>query len=250
MSVVYQYRVYCIAEATYVTTYDTTAPTLCPNNHPDRSIDANLTSIVKRFSKNIVSAEENTEGDFELVDIRIDVPSGTPGDVTEHDISWDMDILLWHTYLYPSSDMIGDEISVIAFPETQIGILSAPANIGETTLSVDAAVFNYARRGYLITLDDTVNKNVLGRITGLDSGAGTITVKNTTSNAFAAGTPVKISVYILKDVFISGTSVIEIGGKGIRGKNILSGQILRIYYTNNSGAAKTFRWRPEYYNNG
>ncbi len=146
--------------------------------------------------------------------------------------------------------MIGDEITVMAVPETTVGALTAPASASDTVLNVDPGIFSYIQRGYVITLDDGVNKDVLGRVTAMDSGAGTITVKTPTTNAFAAGTPVKMSIYILKDIYIADTNVIEIGGKGMKGKNVPAGKIIRVYYTNNSGTAKTFRWRPEYYNNG
>jgi len=248
-----RYQVYCIEEGKFIETLSETAPTECPNpiNHTSRAINQDLTSIIETFDKNIIRAEEDTDGYFETTHITMSIPSGTPGDTTEHDVSWPMDILLWRTLLTPTSDMIGDQISVLASPETTVGVLAAPVNIGDTVLTVNSTVIDNMWRGFLITLDDGVNKDVLGRCTAIDSGASTITVETATSYAFAAGTtPVKISVYILKDLYISDTNVIDIGTKGFKGKTITAGTILRVYYTNNSGTAKTFRWRPEYYNDG
>ena len=240
------YELFCKTEEKVVYEWKDDPPTVCPHN----SVHEIITNSIKE-STNSFTAEENSEGYFETTHIPMDIPSGTPGDITEHDVSWDMDILLWMTYLTPTSDMIGDEISVLAAPETTVGVLTAPAGIGDTVLNVNSTVTDNVWRGFIITLDDGVNKDVLGRCTAVDAGAGTITVKTPTSFAFAAGTtPVKMSIYVIKDIYVMDTETIPIGGKGFRGKNLPAGTILRVYYTNNSGTAKLYRWRIEYYNIG
>ena len=250
MTTVNKYLVFCIDENDFFPIWSETEPTLCPNDHADRSIDSARTLILETLDENIVKAEEHTDGYFESEHIRIDIPSGTPGDITEHDVSWIMNIILWKTYLTPTSDMIGDEISVLASPETTIGVLTAPANIGDTVINVNSTVIDNAYRGFLVTIDDTVNKDVVGRLSNIDSGNSQITFETPLSYAYAAGTPVKISVYVLKNIYISDTNIIDIGAKGFKGKGITAGTILRVYYTNNSGTAKTFRWRAELYNDG
>lgn len=244
-----QYRVYCNDEADYVYTWSSSEPTTCPNNN-GHTINASLTTIVDTVSATTVKTEENTEGYFETEHILMNIPSGTPGDVTEHDVTWPCDQLLWRTILDPTSDMIGDSISVLASPETTVGVLMAPVNIGDTTVTVNSTVTDNAWRGFLITIDDGVNKDVLGRCTNVDSGAGTISFQTPTSYAFAPGTPVKISVYVLKDIRITNINTIDIGSKGFKGKTITAGLILRVYYTNNSGTAKEFLFRSETYMRG
>ncbi|GAH07313.1 unnamed protein product, partial [marine sediment metagenome] len=153
--------------------------------------------------------------DFETTHVNMAIPFGTPGAVTEHDVSWPMDILMWRTLLTPLSDMIGDQISVLAAPETTVGIVTSLVSIGDTVINVNSTVTDNTIRGFLITLDDGVNKDVLGRCTNVDGGAGTITVTTPTTYSFAAmTTPVKISVYLLKDIDITDTKVIDIGSKG------------------------------------
>ena len=51
-----------------------------------------------------------------------------------------MDILLWKTILTPTPDMIGDTISVLAVPETTVGVLTVGASIGDTVLNVNSTV--------------------------------------------------------------------------------------------------------------
>lgn len=242
------YKFFCIDEQRVVRKWSATPPTTCPNNY-NHQIEAGSVRVDEKFN-NTILASENSDGDFETTHIKMEIPSGTPGAVTEHDVSWPMDILLWVTYLTPSSDMIGDQITVMAAPETQVGVIVSPVNIGDTVLYVDPGVFNYVQRGYLVTLNDGTNKDVLGRIIALDSGAGTVTVETPTTYAFAPMTQFQMSIYVLKDIYIFNTETVAIGIKGFKGKQVPAGIILRVYYTNNSGTSKTFRWRPEYYNKG
>ncbi len=242
------YKLYCIDEKKVVEEWRSTPPTVCPNNMV-HNIELDSIKISKQYNNSIIATEDTT-GNFETEHITMIIPSGTPGDITEHDVSWPMDILLWKTLLTPTTAMIGDLISVLAAPETQVGAITSAVNIGDTVLNVDSGIFNYIKRGYLITLDDTTNKDVLDRITAIDSIAGTITVQTPTSFAYNPGTPVKISIYVLKNIYIDNTNTISIGGKGLKGKKVPAGIILRVYYTNNSGTTKTFRWRSEIYNDG
>lgn len=242
-----KYRLYCDTEG-YVYTWDTVEPTVCPNDS-GHSISGPIT-IVETISVNKFTAVENSDGYFETSHVKMDIPSNLPETVTEHDVSWPMDILLWKTILTPTSDMIGDEINVVASPETTVGVVGAPVGIGDTVITVNSTVLENTMRGFLITLDDTVNKDVLGRCTNIDLNNSTITVETPTSYAYSPGTPVKISVYIIKDLYISDTNNVDIGAKGFQGKSLPAGTILRVYYTNNSGTSKVFRWRPEYYNLG
>ena len=89
-------------------------------------------------------------------------------------------------------------------------------------------------------MDDGINKDVLGRCTAVDSGNGTITVSTPTTYGFSSRTPVKISIYLLKDIYISNENSIKIGEKGFKGKEITAGVITRVYYTNNSRISKIF----------
>ena len=245
--IIHKWEYKCVEEDILVYMWSTDVPTTCPNNN-GHTIDTNAPiSIIETISSNTFRAEENTDGYFETEHIEMNIPSGTPGDVTEHDVSWPMDIILWKTLLTPTSDMINDQISALASPETTVGVIGASVNIGDTVLTVNSTVLDNTLRGFLITLDDGVNKDVLGRCIAKDDINSTITVNTATSFAYAPGTPVKISVYIIKDLFITDTNVIVIGGKGLKGKSVPAGLILRVYYTNNSGTAKTFRWRTEQY---
>jgi len=242
------YKLFCLSERQVVRKWATSPPTQCPNNSTHK-IELDSVREDEKF-EGIVKASENSDGDFETTHITMQIPPGNVGDVSEHDVNWPMDILLWVTYLTPNNDMIGDEITVLADPERQVGGIIAPVNVGDTVLHVDPGAFAHIQRGYLVTLNDGSNKDVLGRIVALDSAAGTVTVENPTSFAFSPGTQFQRSVYVLKDIYVFTTETVRIGEKGFKGKLVPSGVNLRVCYKNNTGTAKTFRWRPEYYNMG
>jgi hypothetical protein len=253
MTDVYQYRVYCNTEAAYVYVWGTTGPTVCPNNNT-HSINTSLTAIVNTVSTNtVVASEDSKDGYFETSHIIMTIPSGTPGNIIPNDVSWPMNVLLWKTIITPTSDMIGDSISVVASPETTIGVLTSPIGIGATgaaVLNVSATVISNIWRGFRVNLFDGVNKNVLGRCTDVNKVNNTITVEIANTNGFAAGAYVQIGVFVIKEIFITDTAIIDIGTKGFKGKTINAGVKLRVLYTNNSGTAKTLRWRIEMYNLG
>ena len=242
------YKLFCYDENSIVYSWGSVAPTVCPNNS-NHSVDPNSVQTSIKYDDSI-KAEETSDGYFETSTVTMVIPAGTPGTVTEHDVSWPMDILLWNTRINPTTPMIDDEMTVVAAPETTIGVLGATGATGATVLTVDSNVIANSYRGFLTTLDDGVNKDVVGRTTNIDSVNSQITVETPLSYEFAPGTPVKISVYILKDIYIGNTNEIVIGLKGFKGKMVTAGTILRVYYTNNSGTEKTIRWRPEYYNLG
>lgn len=243
------YRLYCITESAYVSVWGTVEPTKCPNDS-SHNIDTNSTVIVQTISTSTVKVEEDSDGYFESENIEINVPAGSPGDITTYDITWPMNVTLWKTLLTPTNDMIGDTLNVLASPETTLGVITSSTSIGSTTIPVNSTVTENIYRGFLVTLDDGVNKNVCGRCINVDKAAGTISFETATTSAYTTGAQVKISIYVLKDIRIIDTKTIEIGDKGFKGKNIPAGMIMRIYYTNNSGTAKTFFWRPEIYNRG
>jgi len=241
-----KYRIYCNHESEYVFTWSNTEPTVCPNNN-SHSINSALTTIVETISTTSFKAEENSDGYFQSEHIVLDIPSGIPGTIVEKDVTWPADILLWRTLITPTADMIGDTISVLAAPETTIGVVTSSVNNGDVTFNVNSTVTDNILRGFLVTLFDGVNKDVLGRCTAVDKIGGTISVEIPAVNSFAPGSAVKISIYTLRNIYISDTTTIDFGNKGFKGKSIPAGLILRVYYTNNSGTSKTLRWRTESY---
>lgn len=252
---IHQYQVFCISEGSFITVYGTEEPTLCPNDHADRSINPDLTSIVETYDVNKIKAEENTEGDFTHATIENEIPAGTPGDVTDHDDAvWSENIYLWKTVIYPSDDMMGDVINVRGIKNDPpnyniVGALTADGTAGTNVLTVSDTAVENVYKGLEIVLDNSIITENVGYVTSIDTVAKTITVQKNLTSTFSSGSLVRVEQVVIKDCKIHSTKwPIEIGGKGLKGKKIQAGDIMRVRYTNNDGQAKKVYWDAEYYN--
>lgn len=236
-----QYRLYCIQEATFVYTWSADVPTLCPNNHLDRTIDSSQTVITGRTGSNYVVAGQDTLKNFQHTCITMDVPSMTPGDVYTHIFSWPMTIQIWKTEFYTGIEHLNDRFTIYVAPDTVVGALTAPASIGATTINVSPTVVTnqVVSCGIDIELDNGVINEEPGRITAFSSGTNTLTFENPLTNNFAAGTLVKFNLKVINDIVMHRTGfVYKIGEKGLKGKTIPANTQLRGEYTNMDGQAK------------
>lgn len=250
---VYQYRIYCNEESQFVLTWDTTTPTLCPNDHANRSnIDSSKT-IVDSVSKDNLQVNEPYNGYFKVESIIVNVPAMSPSGEYIHDMTWDYDIILWNADIMPVADMIDDQLNVIAGPETTVGTLTASASVNDTILTVTAGIVSNPAitRGVNVVIDDGVNKHDGGVITNIDVDNSQITIQTPLAYAYAIGTLVKVSVFVIEDMLINYSGqLVSIGKKGFQGKPIAAGTTLRVLYKNNNGLSKKLVIKLEMYNIG
>ena len=245
---IYQYRVYCIEEATYVTTWGTTEPTLCPNNHSDRTINSSLTTIVNQIGSNTVTAEEPTYGYFQSKCFEFDIPAGATGDVTTHDVSWVGNILLWRSIFYIKEENLDDRMDVEAGPQTIVGVNTVTVSPGNTVINVNSTVIDYVLyRGLHIHITDGVNQDYLGETTAIDKINSQITVSNPTVNTFNSGSYIQMTVCSVENFVPCIVGAIKFADKGFKGQSLSAGTIMRLKYTNNNVAAKKIHLRLEYY---
>lgn len=248
-TIVNYYRVLCIEENKMVDAYGLEAPLLCPNDHADRTLDHSRTVRSAQYSNKIVQIQNSTPGNFQYTTIHFNVPSGTPGDVTDHDFAWPMDIMVWRTEFVSSAEHVGDSASTVISPDQIIGILTADANIGDTELSIDSNAFSFPNltRGIDVKLDDTANSEELGRIVGIDRVNFKINVETPLTQNFLTGTYFIINICIVKDIVINQANrSLLIGQKGFSTIDIPAGIITRFKYKNNDGLAKDVYVEMEY----
>lgn len=248
------YRVFCIQEGINVDVWAVDPPEICPNDHNDRTIDSSRTRVINFLSENKVMIEEALQGFYQASSIRIDIPSGTAGDVTTHDYSYPMDLSILQIGFNTKNDMIDDEISFLAEPETLIGQITQDANIGDTVLNVpqQTAELPNLVKGMEIVIENSSNsptKEDLGRITAIDPVNFTIIVEVAPSQLFAAGSNLLINTYVLRNFIIQKGDGQEymFGQKGIGARETPANTLNRIIYRNNNGLAKTFYIFFEYY---
>lgn len=244
------YSVFCIAENKYVDVWGTTKPTLCPNDHADRSINPVLTKINQTISEKKIIVEEPSDGYFQTETIVIDIPSGTPGLVHSHDISWPVDILVWRTRWQTGSDNIGDTFNIIASPDKVVGTITQETTAGTNIIHVDHALTQEAIKGLELVLVNGGTTENLGRIITIDNTNDCLTMEKNAVNTFPTGSIIQLNLFVAINMrILHNDQKIRLGDKGFKGKQLPANTVLRINYTNNSGTAKQMDWQVEYYLN-
>ena len=249
MSLIKQYRVYCVEEAKYITFWDMVAPTQCPNVHGDRTIDHAKTVILRSIEQNETTVKEPTTGQFQAMSRIIDIPACSPGDVVCIDLDWPMDISIWNSTIRPIDSMLGDQLCLIYDPDQSIGTLTDDALVGDTILHVSESVLSIISLGYELTLDNGVRRQDVGRVVDIDLTAKTIEIEKPLEHNYYSVSPtvVLLNICLIKDLFIDKIDDISFGTKGFRSKAVPARTKLRVKYTNNNGEAKMWCWVVEYY---
>lgn len=249
MSTVYKYRIYCDTESAWKYIYGTDAPTTCPTNTA-HTVDLDSVAIVQKISPDEVTVKQPTDGLFMTESKEMVIPSGTAGDITVIDELFDIKTILWVTELCASASMVGDSLDVIINPDTEVGALTSTGSISDTVLNVSVNVTGTVTPGMYITITDTNSPPTvqdLGKCVAVDGDAGTITLSNALSSEFLSGSVISVNVYMSKNLHIDAEGSHSFGVKGFQGKELPAGTVLRMLYTNNDTAAKTWYWKYSYY---
>jgi hypothetical protein len=247
------WRVDCITDSRYEYTNSDTIPTVCPvdDNHIVGTIkEIGIAETINiNDINNSVKIQNNVPGNFQYTTINFTVPSGTPGDVTIHDFSWPMTLLLWRTGFLSEITHIGDVVSTIISPDLIIGVLTEDANIGDTELSINPEVFLFPKftNGIELKLDDTSKTEKPGRLIGIDSENSKITIESSLTQNFVSGTMLRLNICTVKDASVRHANVsIGIGTKGFSSIEIPANTIVRFEYKNNNGLEKEVYIEMEY----
>jgi len=248
--ILYNYRVFCIEEQQNRSVWSIDPPTMCPNDHADRTIDTNRTTIVDAISKQHVITDDGLTGSYQVINIHYQIPAGSPGDVSIHDVSWPMDLEIWKSKFKPTEEHIGDIGNFIVYPDTIVGILTATATSGSNILTVTPETTDLSMglvKGHELMLNDTVTTFNAGRIIGINRETFQITMENNLPQNFSAGTLIVFNAYMVKDYKITNTEFFILGEKGFKATLLPANIIIRLKYTNMSGNAKDVYIHTEYY---
>lgn len=246
MSTLYKFRVYCQDEEQYIETWSTSQPIVCPNNNI-HTINQNSWTILQEISEKIVEIKEEripTGGNYKYYGREIDIPSGSPGDITNINYVWDYPVSILNGVLTVNTENLGDKISVVAAPDTIIGNATSDINIGDTVITVNQTVLDNLYLGYLISLLDSTNGtiNELGEIININKINNTITVNKATTDAFLAANLiyVRMSVIRIDKACLAYPGRFDIGENRIGGTYLSTGLVFQLKYQNNNGQAKKF----------
>ena len=211
-------------------------PSVGPNGEP---IDLGKSRIVGHRNEQEMKIKEMkvlTGGRYQLVHTKIVAPANQ---TTSHTMSFDADINLASAIFEFTGESKGDIVCWAAAPNTTIGVLTAPASIGDTELTVSSTVIDnidYLFRVRLASASDPTNTyEDVGVVTAIDEDGSTITVKTPLTQIWSAGTTlVQITQILINDVEIGPLDTrIKIGQDTMRTSHISAGVNLVCEYKNN-----------------
>src|SRR5438034_79066 len=116
MTTINNYQLYCVTEAALVNSWGEIPPTTCPNNTL-HTIDPDSITIIQRVSTRDITALEPTDGWFQAISFTMDIPAGTPGDITTLDKSWPGNLTLWTVSVFSDDANANDILNVIPAPD-------------------------------------------------------------------------------------------------------------------------------------
>lgn len=245
MTTVYHWKYWCETEGTYVYSWSPSRPTTCSTNssHTISAVDSGFLRIGQVSSNEVAVREEyiKTAGLFQATQKSWDIPASVGPHTLAFDAK-DFPTNVFSASFVSTADHMDDVIDVCVGHKTIVGVLTADASIGATTLSVSSTVLDNCFLGEEIYLTDGVNEDCCGIIVAKDALAGQITVKTATVNSFTAASPtyVKKTNYLVKDFTIGFPWKYSIGGDKIGGSYVPTGTIIEFHYTNTSATAKKF----------
>lgn len=132
---------------------------------------------------------------------------------------------------------LGDEVNLHVAPDTTVGAITANVGIGDTVINVSSTVTTHAFAGpCMVKLTDGTNTETLGRIKLVDKYAGTLTVENAATQAFAAATPtyVQITAIVMRDYTLGPVGAVHVGDSKIGGSFVPQNSVVRVLYQNRS----------------
>ncbi len=231
----YKYRVWCITENAWVTTWDMDEPLACPNNNT-HTIDSNATTVLTEVASNeqtIKQEEVPTGGHYKCHSDCLTIPANS---TMIKDITYPHPVSILAVQFHTRDEHDGDMLEVHVGPETPVGVLSANVAVGSTVLPVSSTVLDNIDVGYHVLLD----AEDLGCVCSKDVVAGTITVLNPVSQLYVAGTIVKQTVKVIQNLHLVGDKSYQLGSVTLSSSHIPADTVIRIEYTNTSSEEKTF----------
>ena len=209
-------------------------------NHLGLSTEVDEPEEVKVMEENPL---KRTGGNFYATGIVHEVPAtAISGEETYLDFSFPYPVAMLDMELVPTTNMMGDKISICLSPDTVVGAITSSLEGGETVLDVSSTVTDNMKIGYAVSITDGTNTDSLGKCVNVDAENGQITVQTAVANAYLPTTPtyVRLTVPVLEDIPITGVAAIAFGSGKIGGSYVPAGSVIRLHYKNYELSAKSF----------
>lgn len=241
MTEVFYYKIFCNTENTFVYKWETDTPTTCPNNNT-HTIDVDTITVETSVNENEVIINEEiakkTQGFFKIVDFSFDA---LPNQISNHDFSYPIRTAVLNIQIATDDNQKDDIMSCVLAPNTTVGVITAELATGNNVLNVSQTVLDNIKVGFNANITNGVNNNDLGLVVEVNKPNGTITVENNTTNTYAIGSFVQMSVYYMDSWVIGRGFVYSFGENKIGASAAEANTILRVIYDNKTGDTKKIR---------
>lgn len=253
MSIINQYRVYCIDEATFVTGWlpDPQVCTQCFNN-TSHTINPNSISIIDTMSPNttLISTQMpgETNGNYRREGKVMNIAAG-PNVITSQITSFAYDIGILAFIISIGQDNIGDEFDVVVMPKNNapIGLLATNVTAAQTIIPIPVTTIIYLQIGFKLTLQSATT-GILeeeDEIISIDKINNTVTLQTGITSAFSTGDYISFVMTRCKNVYLN-TPGNEQVGNFLRSSIFPKTMQAQLKYKNNSNAAKVFSYSSDY----
>ena len=243
-SVVYKWRLKCAVHSN-VFVWNDIKPTMCPVNTAD-SIDTTKTVIVDKIEQNTVTIKEEngvTGGNFRTESHVLTVLANS---VISKDVIWQYPVSVLEAYFMPTAINTGDMFNLTIAPQTTIGIVVVPVNIGATSITVNSTVIDNISVGFKLYITNGVNTNCLGQCLTINKITRVLTFQTPPTQDFSPASYVQMSICIIENYEIGPPGRYLIGEGKIGGSFIPAGITARLTYTNTTNIDKKFYAYIEY----
>ena len=126
------------------------------------------------------------------------------------------------------------------------GIVTSAVTAGDCKITCNSTVMLNARKGMILSINDSTNSETLGEIFEIDSATNQITIQNSPEFSYAIGSYVSLKLHMIKKYKVGPPSEHTIGGGKIGGSYVNKFHVISIEYTNNNAnTVKDFNWYTE-----
>ena len=232
---VYQYRIYCNTENTFVTGWGTTPPTTCYNNNEHAVNELSIQVIQTVSSDQVTIKEDKIEIARNLAIKQIEFKD-VPTNSSQH-VEFTFELLYsMYSFKFMADDTNkGDEITIAVNPDTTMGLITQDVKIGDTVIYAPAALILFGYPGFYIKLSDGVNTDDIGFIKNIDKVNGTITVSEPAQHNFSlTNTFAKMTYFTMRDIKIGSAGMYTFGEDVVGGSAVPLNTVVRFTYKNNA----------------
>ena len=240
MDVLKKYRVFCVTEDCYVETWKFTRPESCPNDYRHEINPLLVDELEKKKVENhnlqhvVINSKafHETNAYYMMEGMSFKIPASS--NVYIENVILSVGQAIYGMKIGVDPVYIDDSLSLIVNPDLPLGIVTTPALMGDTVLSVSDTVVCNAVPGFYVKLNDNEYKIVQKDISG-----STMTILPPLLSDISAGTVVLLNIYVIKNFKMMIAKTINIGYGTLGSKFIAAGSTIRLIYENTNAVDKT-----------